>query len=68
MISLTVSFRGKIESKMEIVCRGCGKPFDGKGEKFCNNVCRDSHIDKLEKIVIEATKNDSSHTKKLSRD
>lgn len=52
---------------MKIVCHGCGKSFEGKGEKFCNNVCRDSHIEKLEKLMREATKNDPSHTRKLSR-
>ena len=51
---------------MEIVCLGCGKSFEGKGEKFCNNVCRDSHIEKLEKLMNDATKNDPSHTEKLS--
>lgn len=51
---------------MKIVCKGCGKSFEGKGEMFCNNVCRDSHIEKLEKMVEYATKNDPSHTKELS--
>lgn len=55
-----------IERKLKIICRGCGKPFEGDGEKFCNNVCRDSHIEKLEKVVKEATTKDPNHTKKLS--
>lgn len=51
-----------------MVCNGCGKFFEGNGEKFCNNICRNSHIWKLEETVREAVKNDSSHTKKLSSD
>ncbi|GBH33759.1 hypothetical protein NZNM25_05500 [Nitrosopumilus zosterae] len=46
---------------------GCGKSFEGKGEKFCDNVCRDSHIAKLEERMREAVKNDPSHTKELSK-
>ncbi len=53
---------------MKIVCRGCGKSFNGNGEKFCNNICRDSHIEKLEEIVRKATKDDPSHIRQLSRD
>ncbi len=53
---------------MKLVCKGCGHSFESNGEKFCNNTCRDSHIDKLEEMVIEAVKNDSSHTKKFSQD
>jgi len=53
---------------MKSVCKGCGNSFESNGEKFCNNACRDSHIDKLEKIVREAVKNDSSHTQKFSQD
>jgi len=51
---------------MKIVCLGCGNSFEGNGEKFCNDVCRDSHIEKLEKLMKDAAKNDPSHTKKLS--
>jgi hypothetical protein len=53
---------------MKIVCKGCGKSFDGKGEHFCDNTCRDSHIEKLEKMMKDAVKNDESHTKRLTRD
>ncbi len=53
---------------MKSVCKGCGHSFESNGEKFCNNTCRDAHIDKLEEMVIEAVKNDSSHTKKFSQD
>ena len=53
---------------MKTVCRGCGETFEGDGEKFCNNICRDSHIEKLEDIVKEAVKNDPNHTQKLSSD
>lgn len=53
---------------MEIICKGCGNSFEGDGEKFCNNTCRDSHIDKLEKIMKKAVKNDPSHTENFSTD
>ena len=62
---LVIIFNENVE-KLETVCKGCGKTFDGKGEHFCNNTCRDSHIESLEKIMKDAVKKDGSHTKKLS--
>ena len=53
---------------MKIVCHGCGELLDDNSEKFCNDICRDHHIEKLEKIVKEAVKNDPNHTQKLSLD
>jgi predicted nucleic acid-binding Zn ribbon protein len=53
---------------MLIVCLHCGKTFEGNNEKFCSNDCRDAHITSIEKRVIDATENDHSHTKKLSKD
>ena len=55
-------------SKTALVCLHCGRSFDGNNEKFCNNDCRDSFIVGIERRVREATENDFSHTKKLSRD
>jgi len=52
---------------LKLICKNCGRSFEGKNERFCNNGCRDSYIDSLEKRVSEATKKDTSHTKKLSR-
>ena len=52
---------------MTLVCLHCGKSFKRNNEKFCNNGCRDFHIKWIENIVVEAVKNDPSHTKKLSK-
>jgi hypothetical protein len=46
----------------------CGKPFEGDNAKFCSHGCRDSHIVAIEKRVREAVDNDSSHTRKMSKD
>ncbi|MCV0391974.1 MAG: DUF2116 family Zn-ribbon domain-containing protein [Nitrosopumilus sp.] len=47
-------------------CHRCGKSFNGD-EKFCHDKCRDEHILDIEKRIEEAVKNDSSHTRKISR-
>ena len=56
------------KDKMKTQCKGCGTLFDGKGEKFCNNVCRDSYVENLAKRIREAVKNDPNHTQNLSKD
>ena len=44
----------------------CGKIFEGTSEKFCHDSCRDAHIASLDKKIREITKNDPSHTDKIS--
>ncbi|MCV0412669.1 hypothetical protein [Nitrosarchaeum sp.] len=53
---------------MKLVCMNCGHQFEGDNTKFCSQSCRDSYIMNIEKRVRESVKNDSSHTKELSRD
>ena len=50
------------------MCRNCGRAFEKKDGKFCNDECRDAYILKLEQSVKEAVEKDPIHTQKLSRD
>ena len=51
-----------------LICLQCGKSFEMNDSKFCSQSCSDSYIDDIRKRVREAVDDDSSHTKKLSRD
>jgi hypothetical protein len=48
-------------------CRNCGKDLLDTRQKFCSINCQDDYISNLEKMVVEATKNDISHMKNLSK-
>jgi hypothetical protein len=48
-------------------CRNCAKDLLDIRQKFCSINCQDDYICNLEKIVVEATKNDISHTTKMSK-
>lgn len=54
-------------SDMNSKCRQCGNPCDGL-RLFCSDTCSDKYIVEIEKRILTATKEDPSHTKKLSED
>jgi hypothetical protein len=47
-------------------CRNCARDLLDTRQKFCSINCQDDYIRHLEQIIEEATKNDSSHTERLS--
>jgi len=51
---------------MKLTCVHCSKSFEGDNAKFCSQGCRDSYIVAIDKRTREASRNDPSHTKKLS--
>ena len=55
-------------TSMKLICRHCRNKFEGTDEKFCSVKCKEIHILELEKRIKEITKNDPSHTKKMSDD
>jgi len=47
-------------------CKECGKDYDEGGTKdYCSDECFKENI---QKRIIKATENDSSHTKNISKD
>ena len=48
-------------------CRNCAKDLLDSRQKFCSINCQDDYIFNLEKLVIEATKNDLSHMEQMSK-
>jgi hypothetical protein len=48
-------------------CRNCGNDLLDTRQKFCSINCQDDYISNLEKMIVDATKNDVSHIQNLSK-
>ena len=50
---------------MKLVCVFCKHYFKENNSKFCSQSCRDSNMEELERKLLEAICNDTSHVHKL---
>ncbi|WP_179361852.1 hypothetical protein [Nitrosopumilus oxyclinae] len=53
---------------MKMLCKHCGKAFEGNTEKFCSDSCFKSHISDISRRSAEAVEGDPGHTQNLSED
>ncbi len=51
---------------MKLICVSCKHYFKKNNSKFCSQFCRDSYMEELEKKLLEAICNDTSHTARIS--
>ena len=51
---------------MKLVCVSCKHYFKENNSKFCSQSCRDSHMEDLERKLLEAISNDTTHIAKIS--
>ncbi len=51
---------------MKLICVSCKHHFKENNSKFCSMFCRYSHMEELERKLLEAICNDTSHTVSIS--